>query len=386
MDSRPRGFASRAAQAVCAAMPIVLLAACSAHEPKEGLAGADSKEFFAESEYQVAASPRAGDEGSDMRRGGGREKIGKPYKVKGKWYRPAEDPDYRRVGAASWYGDAFHGRLTANGEVYDMAHLTAAHPTMPLPSYARVTNQLNGRSLVVRVNDRGPFARGRIIDLSKQAARMLDYTDDGVAEVEVEYVGRAPLHGRDDEFLMASYEPGDDAGGDGGAVPGTLLAMNETSPETSAGATAFDGQRQPGDTVLPDTGPLVPDRPEIADRGGQGALQLLSYAGQPDRHPGARAFDRVVGANPAEKEPERSRQAGDGPNAYVAAGTWSSRKEAERQRAALDGFGRAAVKRTREDDGTYFVLTVHPDGRDDIDRVLEAAWAAGADGAFVVRD
>src|SRR5690606_10490958 len=100
-----------------------------------------SKEYFAESEYGVKASPRVvSNLRSRMPRGGGRDVVGKPYKVKGKWYRPRVDPDYQAVGAASWYGDAFHGRLTANGEVYDMHRLTAAHPTMPLPSYARVTN------------------------------------------------------------------------------------------------------------------------------------------------------------------------------------------------------------------------------------------------------
>ena len=89
-----------------------------------------------------------------------------------------------------------------------MTHLTAAHPTMPLPSYARVTNLKNGSSVIVRVNDRGPYAHGRIIDLSKRAAEMLDYAHTGIAKVKVEYVGRAPLDGHDDSYLMASYRPG----------------------------------------------------------------------------------------------------------------------------------------------------------------------------------
>ncbi len=137
------------------------------------------------------------------------------------------------MGAASWYGDAFHGRLTANGEIYDMTHLTAAHPTMPLPSYARVTNMKNGNSVIVRVNDRGPFAHDRVIDLSRQAAEMLDYTHAGVAQVKVEYVGRAPLDGHDDQYLMASYRPGP-----GSTVPlpgdglptGVMVAMAGSTP------------------------------------------------------------------------------------------------------------------------------------------------------------
>lgn len=116
--------------------------------------------------YGVAASPRVVSSGP-IPKGGGRAMVGKPYKIAGRWYHPKEDPDYVGVGLASWYGDAFHGRKTANGEVYDMNMLSAAHPTMPLPSYARVTNYSNNRSVIVRVNDRGPFAHGREIDLFK---------------------------------------------------------------------------------------------------------------------------------------------------------------------------------------------------------------------------
>ncbi len=90
---------------------------------------------------------------------------------------------------ASWYGDAFHGRRTANGEVYDMRSLTAAHPTMPLPSYARVTNLSNGYSVIVRVNDRGPYHGGRVMDVSSRVADVLDFKSTGTAKIKVEYVG-----------------------------------------------------------------------------------------------------------------------------------------------------------------------------------------------------
>ncbi len=119
---------------------------------------------------------------------------------------PTTNPRYSETGYASWYGEAFHGRLTANGEVYDVNGLTAAHPTLPLPSYARVTNLQNGRSMIVRVNDRGPFAKDRIIDLSSRVADMLDVKDQGTAKVEVDYVGPARMDGRDDKMLLASYE------------------------------------------------------------------------------------------------------------------------------------------------------------------------------------
>lgn len=118
--------------------------------------------------------------------GAGSYKIGDPYQVGGVWYYPKVEYDYRETGIASWYGPGFHGRKTANGEIYDQDGLTAAHRTLPLPSMVRVTNLENGRSLVVRVNDRGPFKSGRIIDLSRRAAQLLKFVNTGTAKVEVE--------------------------------------------------------------------------------------------------------------------------------------------------------------------------------------------------------
>jgi rare lipoprotein A len=134
----------------------------------------------------------------------GRFTVGKPYSVRGRTYVPAEDPSYRADGIASWYGLDFHGGLTANGERYDMNGISAAHPTMPLPSYARVTNLDNGRSIIVRVNNRGPFVRNRLVALSVGAARALDFYHHGTARVRVEYVGRAPREGGDDQMLLAT--------------------------------------------------------------------------------------------------------------------------------------------------------------------------------------
>lgn len=160
-------------------------------------------EAFSESAFGVSASPLVAT-GVRLPRGGGYEKIGASYVVAGRRYTPTRTPKRVQTGVASWYGKAFHGRKTANGEIYDMNHLTAAHKTMPLPSYARVTNQKNGHSVIVRVNDRGPFSNNRVIDLSKRAAEILDYTNSGTANVRVEYIGPAPLHGQDDQYLMSS--------------------------------------------------------------------------------------------------------------------------------------------------------------------------------------
>src|SRR3984957_5779209 len=158
--------------------------------------------------YGVSTSPRVVELGDPVPKGGGTYRVGKPYTVGGRMYVPEEDVNYREEGLASWYGDAFHGRLTANGEVFDMGSLTAAHPTLPMPCYARGTNLGNGKSLIVRVNDRGPYHGNRLIDVSNKAAELLDFKGNGVARVRVEYVARAPLEGSDDRQLIATLRTG----------------------------------------------------------------------------------------------------------------------------------------------------------------------------------
>jgi rare lipoprotein A len=157
-----------------------------------------------DSRYGVSASARLVEPGEPVPKGGGVYRVGSPYVVGGRVYVPQDDPHYRAEGIASWYGSDFHGRATANGEIFDAQSISAAHPTLPLPSYARVTNLSNGRSLIVRVNDRGPYAANRIIDLSERAARLLAFTDRGTTTVRVEYVGRAPIEGSDSRVLEAT--------------------------------------------------------------------------------------------------------------------------------------------------------------------------------------
>ena len=123
-------------------------------------------------------------------------KVGNPYAVDGIWYYPREQPGYDETGIASWYGSDYHGKLTADGEVFDRNSISGAHPTLPLPANVRVTNLQNGRSIVVRVNDRGPFINGRILDLSEHAADLLGFRTDGTARVRVTLLGRADLYGQ----------------------------------------------------------------------------------------------------------------------------------------------------------------------------------------------
>src|SRR5689334_20132114 len=188
-----------------AARSLVVVGACLA------LANCASSGKFAsrvDPKYGVSSSPRVVAYGETVPKGGGTYRVGKPYTVAGRMYVPEEDVNYREEGLASWYGDDFHGRLTANGEVFDMDSLSAAHPTLPMPCYARVTNLSNGKSLIVRVNDRGPYHGNRLIDVSNKAAELLEFKGNGVARVRVEYVGRAPLEGSDDRQLVATLRSG----------------------------------------------------------------------------------------------------------------------------------------------------------------------------------
>lgn len=210
-------------------------------------------------------------------------------------YLSSSERAYKKVGRASWYGEAFNGRLTANGEIYNMHNLTAAHPTMPLPSYARVTNLENGSSIIVRVNDRGPFVAGRVIDLSKRAATMLDYKDDGLAAVRVEYIGRAPIEGNDEEFLVASYKPRS-------ITVDTLLAMagmnlvNSFGPPVRNDNDFTNDEEISGQTEmnvsfpkLPNVGPFPAFKPEIA--------QLLAFVDEPVQTNKQQVFDSVLKAD-----------------------------------------------------------------------------------------
>jgi len=178
------------------------------------LANCASSEKFARNvdpKYGVASSPRVVDAGQPVPKGGGTYRIGKPYVVAGRTYTPETNEEYSAEGLASWYGDDFHGRLTANGEIFDMNAITAAHPTLPMPSYVRVTNLTNKKSIIVRVNDRGPYHGNRVIDLSHKTADLLGFKGNGVARVRVDYVGQASLDGSDDRKLVATLREGEPA-------------------------------------------------------------------------------------------------------------------------------------------------------------------------------
>ena len=265
----------RAARGVAAVATCLALANC-----------ASSNKFASrvDPKYGVSSSPRVVALGDPVPKGGGTYRIGKPYVVGGRTYVPEEDVNYRAEGMASWYGDDFHGRLTANGEVFDMGSLTAAHPTLPMPSYARVTNISNGKSLVVRVNDRGPYHGNRLIDVSNKAAELLEFKGNGVAKVRVEYVGRAPLEGSDDRQLMATLRTGD------------------------SGAVALDGAGRLGEAVRARAAVVEPRRhPWRGSDAGGAALQSRQHL---RRHGLAQCDLGDVGLEPqpGPGAPERARR------------------------------------------------------------------------------
>ncbi len=202
------GIARRGSAAGRIALSFALAGACAS------LAGCGAPDKFArmvDPRYGTESSPRVVNLGDPVPKGGGTYRVGKPYQVAGRMYVPEEDQSYTTEGLASWYGSDFHGRRTANGETYDMEGLSAAHPTLPMPSYIRVTNLRNQTSIILRVNDRGPYHGNRVVDVSKRAAHLLGFHGHGVARVRVEYVGRASLEGSDDQLLAATLREGEPA-------------------------------------------------------------------------------------------------------------------------------------------------------------------------------
>jgi rare lipoprotein A len=214
-------------------------------------------------------------------------KVGDPYQINGTWYYPAEDYGYSETGIASFYGGEgqgvnFHGRNTANGEVYDMNALTAAHQTLPMPSLVRVTNLENGRSVVLRVNDRGPFVRGRIIDVSRRSAQLLGFENQGTARVRVEILAD------DSRSVKAAMLRGPAASETqvAAAVPRAAVASDALPPPAGARSSTSVAALPPPSATLP------PNETAMATSG--------RSKGKVVQQPGARPAAPVV-AQPAQQ-------------------------------------------------------------------------------------
>ncbi|MDR3435460.1 septal ring lytic transglycosylase RlpA family protein [Telmatospirillum sp.] len=270
---------------------------------------------------------------------GGGYKIGKPYQIGGVWYYPAEDYSYEETGIASWYGPDFHGKFTANGEVFDQNDVTAAHRTLPLPSFVRVTNLDNGRSLVVRVNDRGPFAHSRIIDLSRRSAQLLGIEQQGTARVKVEIMAE------ESKALAMRLKSKSEEGQVAAAPRETVQAETLPAPGSSE-------QAKP----IVNTAPAP--RPQVTPPDAQ---QLAS---QPVK---------VVAVKSTQM--------------YIQAGAFSRFDNANRMSAALSGMGKTTITQVATKAGTMFRVRLGPlTNLDAADAMLEKVIASGYPEAKIVVD
>ncbi|AWK87001.1 septal ring lytic transglycosylase RlpA family protein [Azospirillum thermophilum] len=235
-------------------------------------------------------------------------KVGKPYQVNGVWYYPSEDYSYDETGIGSWYGPGFHEKTTANGELYDQNELTAAHKTLPMPSLVRVTNLENGRSIVVRINDRGPFVNGRVIDLSRRGAQLLGYESVGTAKVRVQILAE------ESRAIAAAARQG---------TPAPILAETEGPPPKAAPRSKVE--------VAGASGPVSNGRP--ASSGVVGAP-----VPPPSTVPGAVVGGRFVPAPVVVDMPVKSQE-----NIFVQVGAFGSAENVARVRARLAAIGQQAV-------------------------------------------
>jgi rare lipoprotein A len=283
--------------------------------------------------------------GQPVPKGGGAYRTGEAYQVDGVWYQPREDPTYDQVGKASWYGELFHGRRTANGEIYDMDRLSAASQTLPMPVYARVTNLDNRRSIIVRVNDRGPYANDRIMDLSRRSAELLGFRDRGTAQVRVQYLGRAPLSGDDsyEQRYLASQRWAQFAAGE--------------KPQTGFGEPVRVGSIGRG------------DRPELRAKG-TGPSGTVAARGPDEALAGAALQLRWQASAQASAKPDLSstqglpprREPGGAPprGLLVQAGSFKSKENADKAKVLLGGIAQVEVAPIEVGGETIFRVRVGP--------------------------
>ncbi|MCP5433562.1 MAG: septal ring lytic transglycosylase RlpA family protein [Alphaproteobacteria bacterium] len=280
----------------------------------------------------------------------GAYKVGSPYQVGGVWYTPQEDWSYDAVGLASWYGSDFHGRRTANGETFNKEALTAAHKTLQLPVLAEVTNLSNGRSIVVRINDRGPFVKGRVIDVSERSAELLGFRQQGTVQVRVRVIGPAPI-------AIANHD-------DGASATGSRLAAATPPPSAAPAKPAAPANVALASAAPPP--PVVPSGPS----GGPLFAEPPASAPSP-----AAAPHRLVAERPL----------------FIQAGTFSDPSNAFRVKGALEASrpSQAAVTVStilREGRALYRVRIGPMLSADEADRTLRQVVALGHTGAMIVLD
>jgi rare lipoprotein A len=341
--------------------------------------------------------------GQPVPKGGGIYMLGKPYQVGGIWYTPREEPGYNRVGRASWYGELFHGRRTANGEIYDMDRLSAASPTLPLPVYAQVTNLSNGRTIVVRVNDRGPYANDRIMDLSRHSAEVLGFRGTGTALVRVKYLGRAPLSGDDryEQKFLASQgwmQIAAKAARKGKAPAADVATLPLENPENlqtpwknaapAQSAAATPAPQMPARQAAASTPePVQQDTPAsngwtmVAPPREAEAISLdapLYWQASPRAV--ARAQIAATGSLPQPVE-----QSQQGAGFVIQAGSFKNRENADKARAALASIAPVEMAEIEAGGNIYFRVRVGPfPSPGDAEAALSKITQAGYQGAKII--
>lgn len=331
----------------------------------------------------------------------GTYKVGKPYQIGEQWYYPQVDLAYEETGIASWYGPNFHGKKTANGEVFDMGLISAAHRTLPLPSVVRVTNLVNGRSLIVRINDRGPFARGRIIDLSRRAAELLGFTSQGTAMVHVRLMAEesrlAALAAGAAEKDMAAFGPPPPKASPSVDVSVEALppvervavaaAMPAASPlqQHAAPATSPGPQRSPRETSgRPPFGAMT----AIVDRNDMPA-PVAAVAGRTDDDaPAAESTEPINVAELPKREKVEQVRVDHAPNIFIQAGAFRQFVNANRLRARLTSLGHPVnVSQVYVTNQPFFRVRMGPlNSVEDADRALEKLVSLGYPEARIVVD
>lgn len=288
----------------------------------------------------------------------GHYKVGSPYEIKGVRYVPKEDFTYDQTGVASWYGPGFHGKRTANGEIFDSNALTAAHPTLQMPSVVRVTNLENGRSVVLRVNDRGPFANDRIIDVSRRGAEILGFRKQGVAFVRVQVMT---------EETLAAIPPADAARVRGGLAKGA--AVPATAPRQAPISRPPQPERVVAQAPEPRSMPIPAERPVVQPTAAappQAAeLNLASRLKQP-----ALGSTQSVGTlpvpvhRPTVAQPASlaiADQPATAPQWYVQTGAFSRYDNAKRLGTRLTSLGRVEIEAIdRQAAGPLYRVRVGP--------------------------
>ena len=344
----------------------VLLAGCGerGHAPPAGQAAAPSRGYY---------------------------KVGAPYQVEGVWYYPGSDYSYDETGIASWYGPDFHGKFTANGEVYNMNDLTAAHPTLPLPSIVRVTNLDNGRSIVVRVNDRGPYVRGRIIDLSRRAAQLVGMIGTGTAKVRVQIL---PDESRQ-AVLLAQQGEIPSAERIASAVPTEKVTAETLVPPpgvqaapgpTTTAAPAWPAQPPPAPVVVASAqaAPLPAQATPVASTQPVASATLAAPAA-PGLSPISAAAAAAVDPVKAVLDQAVITLPVKATSIYVQVGAFSQYDNANRLRAKLSTMGATKVTQASVDGLPFFRVRMGPAVTvDDADRLLDLVVRAGYHDARIV--